>query len=218
MMEIKTKTKVIRYIEYDDIKFYPDKKGYWLSSRIKGIDRPIRLHIYVWTKFNGEIPEGYHIHHKDHNRDNNDISNLELMSQEEHLSLHGALLNKENLRKNMIENLQPKATEWHKSEASAEWHKKHYQETKDKLHQKKIIKCMNCGTEKEIAYNGHNKFCSNNCKSAYRRKSGVDNITTKCEDCNMEFTFNKYNKKPKKCKLCASFANLKKARSAKGEN
>jgi len=39
-------------------------------------------------ELNGVIPKGYHIHHKDKNRNNNDISNLEMMLGTEHNSMH----------------------------------------------------------------------------------------------------------------------------------
>ena len=38
-----------------------------------------RLHRAVWEHHNGKIPNGYHVHHKDGDRNNNDISNLELL-------------------------------------------------------------------------------------------------------------------------------------------
>ena len=45
----------------------------------------------MWELHYGEIPEGYHIHHIDFDKSNNDISNLQLMSKEEHMQLHGEL-------------------------------------------------------------------------------------------------------------------------------
>ncbi len=43
----------------------------------------------IWEDFNGkQIPEGYHIHHLDGNRDNNDPSNLVCLSPAEHWDLH----------------------------------------------------------------------------------------------------------------------------------
>ena len=35
-----------------------------------------RLHRAVWEYFHGPIPKGYHIHHMDGNRANNNIENL----------------------------------------------------------------------------------------------------------------------------------------------
>lgn len=42
------------------------------------------LHRDVWELYNGPIQNGYDIHHKDHDRTNNGIDNLELMSKSEH--------------------------------------------------------------------------------------------------------------------------------------
>ena len=48
-----------------------------------------RLHRYVWKKFNGEIPDGYYIHHIDQDKDNYDISNLQLVTPLDHNRIHG---------------------------------------------------------------------------------------------------------------------------------
>lgn len=192
-MEIKRKIKVIEYIEYDGIRFYKDKKGYWLSSRIKS-RKPKRLHIYVWEKFNGEVPHGYHIHHKDHNTNNNNIENLALMTEEKHLSYHANLQNKEETKKLLLRYAQPKAIEWHKSKEGRQWHKEQYNNTKDKLHQRLIIKCLTCGKVIEVGKGGAgNKFCSNKCRSQYRRNIGIDNKEFICRYCGNSFVTNKYS-------------------------
>ena len=46
------------------------------------------LHRDRWSKEYGEIPEGCVIHHIDHDPSNNDISNLELMTETQHLKYH----------------------------------------------------------------------------------------------------------------------------------
>ena len=46
------------------------------------------LHRYIWEKYNGKIPKGYEVHHKDKNRINYDINNLELIETELHHRLH----------------------------------------------------------------------------------------------------------------------------------
>lgn len=45
-------------------------------------------HRVVWEAAHGPIPKGYVIHHIDGNGKNNDLSNLRLMTQKEHLSMH----------------------------------------------------------------------------------------------------------------------------------
>lgn len=67
---------------------YCIKQGYKIISIHK---KEFREHRMIWEEINGKIPEGFVIHHKDHNRSNNDIDNLELMSRSEHAKLHGKL-------------------------------------------------------------------------------------------------------------------------------
>ena len=51
-------------------------------------EKNILLHRYVWEKYNGKIPEGYEIHHKDKNRKNYDVNNLVLVSAKDHHQHH----------------------------------------------------------------------------------------------------------------------------------
>ena len=48
------------------------------------------VHRMVWEEANGEIPEGYVIHHKDGNPENNVLENLELLNAYDHQSEHYA--------------------------------------------------------------------------------------------------------------------------------
>jgi hypothetical protein len=43
----------------------------------------------VWEHHNGPIPAGFEVHHKDENKANNDISNLDLMTAVDHAARHG---------------------------------------------------------------------------------------------------------------------------------
>ena len=54
----------------------------WLNGK------NVLLHRYVWEQNIGKIPEGYQIHHKDKNRLNYDINNLELIPTSEHHRRH----------------------------------------------------------------------------------------------------------------------------------
>lgn len=189
---------MIQYIKntnlaiYNGYKFRKDRKsGYWYSGTLKEF-----LHRYVYKLECGEIPSNYEIHHVDHNKDNNDISNLQLLTCVEHRKLHGKKLTKEQrdrLRNNLEENARPKAIEWHKSVDGSEWHKKHYEKMKDKLHIKKEYECLECRKKYEST-NTSSKFCCNACKSKNRRKSGVDNEIRICENCGEKFEINKYSK------------------------
>lgn len=50
----------------------------------------------LWIEVNGPIPKGMHLHHKDGNPFNNDISNLMICTPEEHIELHRQLGHKIN--------------------------------------------------------------------------------------------------------------------------
>lgn len=61
------------------------KDGY---IRIRKGTRRSFEHIYIWEQVNGSVPDGYLVHHKDGNKQNNEIANLELMKWGEHTRLH----------------------------------------------------------------------------------------------------------------------------------
>lgn len=45
-----------------------------------------RVHRLVWEAFNGPIPQGLEINHKDEDRTNNNLGNLELLSHRDNLA------------------------------------------------------------------------------------------------------------------------------------
>lgn len=193
-------TKGAEIFVVDGVKFHLDKNTGYYGGYINNGCRKIRLHRYIWEKFHGEIPKGYHVHHIDKNKNNNDIENLILLSPKEHGSLHcnSRTENEKQMHKDNLERYaRPKACEWHGSKSGIEWHKKHGIETAKKLKNTRIEKtCKCCG--KTFFDNGFNKanFCGNNCKSKWRRQQGLDNIKAICVICGKEYEMNKY--KPSK--------------------
>lgn len=190
----------------DGYRFRRDKKtGYFLSSQKIGGKRK-RLHVYIWEREYGNVPKGYHVHHKDHDKNNNDANNLELLSKSRHAEVHGRELSDEERCKRgerVVKYGMPKAKAWHGSKEGYEWHSKHAKETMSKRVQI-TYECSNCGKEFQSLHKYgalQNHFCSNNCKAAYRRRSGVDNITKICVKCGREYVGNKYQK-TKYCKDC----------------
>jgi len=49
-------------------------------------------HRLLFLAMDIEIPDGYEVHHRDLNKSNNHISNLQIMSHDEHVLLHQGLL------------------------------------------------------------------------------------------------------------------------------
>ncbi len=80
------KIQKLPFIVYGDKKFTISKDGYYRST----IDRKrhVSLHRYKWEKEIGDIPAGYDIHHRDGNKLNNEISNLECLPKSEHTKLY----------------------------------------------------------------------------------------------------------------------------------
>lgn len=184
-------------VEYNGIKFrrYPgsdnmaDRRYYRPhSGHIKnGVGA---LHREVWKDHHGEIPEGNHIHHKDGDPTNNDIENLECVTPQEHAERHpdiGGVQSAEHLQR-MLDS----AKEWHKSDEGREWHREHWKGSLGEVFENPKTKdCDQCGDEFE--YYTSARFCSNACKSAWRRDSGVDDEERECVICGDRFTANKYS-------------------------
>lgn len=64
-----------------------NKDGWYLSFRAvdkNGTKKTLRVHVEVAKAFIGEIPKSYHVHHKDGNKQNNRVDNLEIISPKEH--------------------------------------------------------------------------------------------------------------------------------------
>jgi hypothetical protein len=188
-----------RYFRYDGEKRY--------FQRVTRIAERY-LHRTVWAYHNGPIPEGSHVHHKDGNRANNQIDNLELLTPKAHLAVHESKdrEGRKLARLNSLELARDAAKDWHASAEGRAWHRSHYERTVALLHVKdKPSVCQQCNqpflSEKLDAL-----FCSNNCASAHRRASGVDNETRICANpgCCKHFVVNRYQKKICCDRLCAS--------------
>lgn len=67
-------SKLLRNGYYMTVRQYNKKMYYFMEHRV------------IWVWHNGAIPKGYVINHKDYNRANNAIENLELMTQKENIA------------------------------------------------------------------------------------------------------------------------------------
>lgn len=65
-----------------------NEKGGYLSvvlyDSIQKKRRCTRIHVLVAESFIGEIPKGYHVHHIDDNKQNNVVTNLEIIHPKKH--------------------------------------------------------------------------------------------------------------------------------------
>lgn len=185
-----------KYQEYNGVKFCRDEKtGYYLNSTLR-----IRMHRYVWECEVGEIPEGYEIHHIDKDKSNNKLENLALMKREAHNALHAADEEKKKKLRENANRARKYASEWHGSPEGIEWHKKQAKHIQEVVKAKEFV-CQRCGKSFLAKPMGKHKYCSNACRAAARRDSGVDNIEFVCQKCGKVFIANKYAKR-KYCSDC----------------
>lgn len=78
---------------YKGYKIFYDKKGYpsiWLNGKTK------KVHILVWEEVYGIKPKRHDVHHKDFNKGNYNINNLELLSYSDHRKVHAGWVRKNN--------------------------------------------------------------------------------------------------------------------------
>jgi len=176
-----------------------------ISDRQKGIQA---LHQEIWKAANGPIPEGFHVHHRDHDPLNNNLSNLECIPARDHHQHHSAdddvqerLTSPEWLEHLAVIREQTKT--WHASPGGLEWHR---QNGIKSMAKRPVLAgtCEQCGNA--FLSKKPDRFCSNKCKAAWRRASGVDNETRTCNLCGNAFEVNKYAQKNYCSRSCASKA------------
>lgn len=68
-----------------------NSKGWYLTLVLNnglGEHKTCRVHRLVWESFVGDIPNGYVVHHKDDDKQNNHLENLQLVSTMDHHKIH----------------------------------------------------------------------------------------------------------------------------------
>ena len=151
---------------------------YYADIYINKVRTKKALHHYIWEKHhNQKVPKGYCVHHKDEDKSNNDIENLELKTLRKHRQEHSRELFKDaNYKKKILTGLKKavkEAPKWHRSKQGREWHKEHGTEmwTPENRKKRTIKKqCIYCNKEFD-AYFKNAKYCSRRCN--FRHTRGV---------------------------------------------
>lgn len=136
-----------------------DGRYYKITSTKEGNARKL-LHRLIWEDFYGEIPEGYVIHHKNGNKQDNCILNLQLMDEKEHLSLHNKGENHPMYGKTISEEHKKKLSKAHAGKTLSESHKKKISESqKGKSHTLETrMKLSNIRAGKKLSEETKNKI------------------------------------------------------------
>ena len=130
-----------------------------------------RLHREVWQHHNGPIPKGFHVHHRDGDRTNNDISNLELLRAGEHMRHHASDPVHLPRQRAHIERIRPLAAAWHSSPEGLEWHSQHSARVQANLKPVHPWTCCVCG-KSGMSKKPNRRFCSGACyQKDFRRRN-----------------------------------------------
>lgn len=209
-------------IVFNGIKFrrYPKASGWaersYFTPGIADKQRGVRrLHEELWMHANGvsSIPAGHHIHHIDHNPSNNDPSNLQAIPASDHAAHHGEQPRSERQRDHWYGKCLPAAAKWHGTAQGIEWHRQHGAAAWEGREYRRES-CEQCGS----AYSTRqvqrtDRFCSNACKSAWRRAAGLDDEDRTCIQCGEVFRINRYSKTRCCSRSCAARQRWERRRS-----
>ena len=160
-------------------RFYKQKDGYWANIM------PIHAHRWVWINHYGAIPKGMDIHHKDGDKSNNEIENLQMLNRSDHLKEHWKDPELRKERRKQLDAIRPMVHVHLRTKEGRERQRKDAIEGW-KNRKKTIIICQNCGKEVETSQSW-SKFCSARCEKAWNRKNGFYDVTATCAWCGISF-------------------------------
>jgi hypothetical protein len=182
---------------YFDKKFYPRSDGYWVCTTSSAL----HAHRWVWMKHFGDIPSGYHIHHKDGNPSNNEIENLELLPAGDHIKLHTSKPAAREQARQACILIAPILAAWNKSPEGQAFRKKEGAKITQNTKPIKIC-CPTCHKEMETR-TYHKKFCSRKCKDVVKKERAK--VDRSCIICGTIFRSVKF----KKARFCSSSCSIK---------
>jgi hypothetical protein len=173
--------------KYFGKKFHKLKSGYWQSFI------PIQAHRWVWINHYGSIPPGMDIHHKDGDKSNNEIENLEMLSRSDHLKKHWEDPKLREERRKFLDEMRPKVHEWLRSD---EGRKKQSESSKRGWKNRKTFDLICKSCNKQMKSKIPNKiYCSNNCYMKSVRMQRIYFIEKICPICNIIFMKDKFSPK-----------------------
>ncbi len=165
-------------------KFYQQKDGYWANMM------PIHAHRWVWINHYGAIPKGMDIHHKNGDKGDNEIENLEMLSRSDHLKRHWeeGRFDLDQRRTQLKE-----ARKWLQTD---EGRKKQSEISKKswEVRRKTIKNCEMCSVDIETSQSW-TRFCSDACDKKWRRANKLYFIEQICPVCDKEFKKDKFTPK-----------------------
>lgn len=125
-----------------------------------------RLHRAVYEAAHGPVPDGFHVHHCDHDRANNQLANLELRPAFDHLSHHSAnptdaqrAARARNAREHASKGNARLSGEERATAAKRGW---------DDVARHEVT-CAVCGAGFSTPFPGRARYCGGTCRARARR-------------------------------------------------
>ena len=178
------KTQIL-VIDKKVIQFHKDcVTGYWVNNtyRLRLHREKLRLELGL-TK---EQMEGYDVHHIDKNKDNNEISNLQLINKIKHVTAHA----KEQLHTKTVKVCEQCGEEYESSSNVA--HKQRFCSEKCKMKWRRANGldreervCIYCGKTFTCNKTLPTKFCSKRCAGKYNYHNNKN--SRKCNELNIKY-------------------------------
>lgn len=125
-------------VTYDGVMWHPRGDGYY-QNKHRGL-----LHRYMYTREIGPIPDGMQVHHKNHDKQDNRVSNFVLLRPGEHWQEHHG----------------ERGEDWHAKGGRATWERAQYRD----------FTCQRCGN----AFRSRGtaevvRYCSTACRDTASR-------------------------------------------------
>ena len=167
-------------------------------------ERTEQIHRSLYEYYNGQIELGFHIHHKDFKKENNEIENLQMLTNSDHRKLHSTIGAEQTYRKEKY----ICSICGQEFEAFVRGKKKttnfHY--CSDKCRAEMIYKtryeerlCAYCGKKFITFKYGKTKYCSHKCATLFgadKKKKENKNVKMKiCEHCGKTYVAKKDTQK-----------------------
>lgn len=184
----------VEYFDFEGFKYkrYPNAKlprrrNYFQRHvKVEGKLTTTYLHREIWKTHHGEIPKGFHIHHKDGNPLNNAIENFECLSALEHRKKHADELGM--TISEYYKYVKSKGVSWNKTIEGRNFKSQQAKNIwKNRRPIPMICRFCNKSFSKHSTRGLKNEFCSQNCTKRHGFMTGEYAIEKQCIECSNIF-------------------------------
>lgn len=158
---------------------------YYMSTR-----RWKYLHVAIVEARDGEVPDGFHVHHVNGNPLDNDPANLIALTPKMHYQVHLKMGTFDDWRASgmsqHLERIRRDAARWHGSDEGLAWHAEHGRKSwENRVATEKV--CGECGKNYTTFFPKRSQVCSPACQQRLYRRTRRYAFGKTCPICKVEF-------------------------------